>query len=223
MSLSRPIRLVSQYFNPTDSNDLKSNVNRILPFVFLDVDFRREGNASSVIEKASKCELKKPVEGSIRARRLTRRIRIDGARVVPAIFRLYGIEIGRVRRMVDFRNVRRGELANSTTEIDARQKWMLLDFVRIFAQPLVRTGAQFEDQVNGFRRDVSVGWYSQSILPVDDLRKIEFVLEWHRFVTYSDPFAGHYERFSSLRQPGCSLMSIYTHIATQCPFLCLSS
>ncbi len=60
----------------------------------------------------------------------------------PQLVGVDGIEMGRVHRILDFGYVRGRYTTHALLEIDAREKWMLFDLVRVLTQATIGARAQ---------------------------------------------------------------------------------
>ena len=168
-------RLPNRYYNIMSARLLHED--RVVTILVVEqiIYFFAKRDTSVVVEEATKSEFgeKFVIRAASRCTGLVvRRIRLERTGFVAAVVRLHWIEVGRVGRVHDFRYVRRPQLSNASTEVDARQERMLFDLVGILAQPLLGTGAQLEDEVGRFGRDVRVGRNFQRTAPVDDLRNV---------------------------------------------------
>lgn len=137
-----------------------SNVNRTLFLV-------RLADCFVVGEEATVSESVEAVEGK-------RRVAVERVELVGVLnaSRIDFIEVRRVGRVLDFRYVRRLLLAQVGAEVDALEERVRLHFLGVFAQSLVGRGAEPQDQVRAFVRQLRLWRDVQCSLPVYNLLTI---------------------------------------------------
>lgn len=109
-----------------------SYVNRPLIVIVVQTDSTRIGGATAVIKKTSERELKEAMKGLAVIQKLVGLIRFRRLRV-PEFIWVDGIEITRVRRILDARYVRRNLATQTLLEVDACEEWMRLDLIRVLS------------------------------------------------------------------------------------------
>lgn len=90
---------------------------------------------------------------------------------IVQLVRIDGIEIARVRRVFDLRDVGRLLRAQVLAKVDALEERMRLHLVRVLSQPTISATAQLQNQIRRLSGQLRLLWNAQRRLPVDHLEE----------------------------------------------------
>lgn len=146
-----------------------SYIDGALIVIVVQANSTRIRGSAAVVEETPERELEEAVEGLAVVQQFVRLVRLRRLRVAQ-LLGIDGVEVARVRRILDARYVRRDLPTEALLEVDAREERVALDLVRVLAEATIRADAELQDEVHALRREIRLLRYVQCCLPVDHLQ-----------------------------------------------------